>query len=81
MGSEEFLAVISNPSAEQLHQVAERCPAAGDAVRSGGGFPKRAGYRVDRRHHGADGDTAASLVERVDRLMYRAKAGAEPGRV
>ena len=74
-GGEEFLAVISNPSAEQLHMVAERCrrlvmQSALEVASRNVQVTVSIGATMAR-----DGDTAASLVERVDRLMYRAKAG------
>jgi diguanylate cyclase (GGDEF)-like protein/PAS domain S-box-containing protein len=73
-GGEEFLALISNPSLKQLCRVADRCrrlvmESALKVESSTVRVTVSAGAAMAR-----EGDTAASLVERVDRLMYRAKA-------
>jgi diguanylate cyclase (GGDEF)-like protein len=74
-GGEEFVAVVTNTTEDDLREVAERCrrlveqsaleagPIRIRVTVSAGGSMARAG------------DTAQALMERADRLMYRAKTG------
>jgi len=74
-GGEEFVALVTNTTEDGLRAVAERCrrlveqsvleagPGRIRVTVSAGGSMARAG------------DTAEALIERADRLMYRAKTG------
>jgi diguanylate cyclase (GGDEF)-like protein/PAS domain S-box-containing protein len=74
-GGEEFVAVITNTTEDNLRKVAERCRClVAQSALEAGPSPIRvtvsAGGVMART-----GDTAESLVKRADGLMYRAKTG------
>ena len=74
-GGEEFVAVVSNATGEQLRVAAERCRAlVAQSALEVGQHQVRVTISIGAALARAE-DTTESLLERVDRSMYRAKVG------